>query len=53
MIFHFAVFCQDGLAARTIAVISRCRYMTAIITWVGAKGWTTTGMESAIFAEYP
>jgi hypothetical protein len=29
-----------------------CRYMTAIITWAGARHWTTTQMESTIFAEY-
>jgi hypothetical protein len=28
------------------------RYMTAIITWAEARKWTTTEMESTVFAEY-
>lgn len=29
-----------------------CRYMTAIITWADARGWTTTEIETTIFAEF-
>ncbi len=29
-----------------------CRYMTAVLTWAGQRGWTTTQMENAIFDEY-
>ena len=28
------------------------RYMTAILTWAGQKGWTTTDMEATIFDQY-
>jgi hypothetical protein len=29
-----------------------CRYMTAVLTWAGQRGWTTTQMENTIFDEY-
>ena len=29
-----------------------CRYMTAIITWAEVKAWTTTEVETTIFAKY-
>ena len=29
-----------------------CRYMTAIITWAEMKTWTTTEVETTIFAKY-
>jgi hypothetical protein len=29
-----------------------CRYMTAIMTWAELRSWTTTEMETTIFAEY-
>ena len=28
------------------------RYMTAILIWAEARGWTTTEMEATIFEEY-
>jgi hypothetical protein len=28
-----------------------CRYMTAVVEWANAKGWTTTELEPTIFAE--
>lgn len=34
------------------SLVAYLRYMTAILVWAEARGWTTTQVEATIFAEY-